>query len=131
MTDDHQDDQGRSVAEWASFAASCVVLAIVVALLTLEMRGAEAPAAPVAEWAGAPIEQPDGFHVPVEVRNDGDQAAADVQVIATLTIDGEDTEGELTVDFLAGGATDELVFVFPEDPGDGELELRVASFSSP
>lgn len=131
MTTDQQRDGGRSPAEWFSFAVACVVLALVVGLIALEMRGTEAPAAPVVEPAGAATEEADGFHVPVEIRNEGDEATSDVQVVATLTIDGEPTEGDLSVDFLAGGASEELVFVFPDDPADGELELRVASYSTP
>lgn len=131
MTPASNQDGGRSVAQWFSFAVACVVLALVVGLIALELRGSEAPAAPVVEPAGAPTEEADGFHVPVEIRNEGDEAASDVQVVATLTIDGKPTEGDLTVDFLAGGAGEELVFVFPEDPADGELELRVASYSRP
>lgn len=131
MTPEPRQDGGRSAAEWVSFAVACVVLAAVVSLIALEMRGTEAPAAPLVEAAGAVTEEADGFHVPVEIRNDGDAAASDVQVIATLTIDGEPTEGDLTVDFLAGGASEELVFVFSEDPADGELELRVAGYSTP
>lgn len=119
------------MAEWVSFAASCLVLATVVGLLAADLRGEGSPAAPVAERSGPAISRPDGFHVPVEVRNEGDAAAADVQVVATLTIDGQDTEGDLTVAFLAGGATEELVFVFPDDPAEGELELRVAGYGDP
>jgi len=131
MTPDPRRDGGRSAAEWVSFAVACLVLALVIGLIALEMRGDEVAAAPVVEPAGTAAEEADGFHVPVEIRNEGDEAASDVQVIATLTIDGEPTEGDLTVDFLAGGASEELVFVFPDDPADGELELRVASYSTP
>lgn len=131
MTGARRQEGGRSNAEWITFAVSCLVLAVVVVLVGLELRGPEHPAAPVARIAGTASEHADGFHVPVEVRNEGDEAAADVQVAATLTIDGEATDGDLTIDFLAGGATEELVFVFPDDPATGELELRVASYSAP
>jgi len=131
MTSEPRREGGRSAAEWVSFAVACLVLALVVGLIALELRGTAAPAAPTVELAGSPIEEADGFHVSVEIRNEGDEAASDVQVIATLTIDGEPTDGDLTVDFLAGGASEELVFVFPDDPADGELELRVAGYSTP
>lgn len=122
---------GRSTAEWVTFAASCLVLVVLVVLVASSMSEHPAPAAPTATVAGPVEEQGDGFHVPVEVRNEGDDAAADVQVVAELTIEGEPTESDVVIDFLAGQESDEVVFVFPDDPADGELTVRVGSFAQP
>lgn len=74
----------------------------------------------------------DEHHVRVRVRNDGRRTAENVQVVAELRLPGrEPSEGEQQVQFLAGGAQDELVFVFPDPPADGELTLRVASYTLP
>jgi len=74
----------------------------------------------------------DEHHVRVRVRNDGPRTAENVQVVAELRLPGQEpSEGEQTVQFLAGGAEEELVFVFADDPADGELTLRVASYTLP
>jgi uncharacterized protein (TIGR02588 family) len=132
--DDVQQEEGRSgrsPAEWVTFAASCIVLAVLVVLVASGMRGEAAPAQPTARVDGAVERRSDGFHVPVLVRNVGDDAAADVQVIGELTLAGEPIEGEEVIAFLAGQEDAEVVLVFPEDPADGELVVRVASFSQP
>ena len=52
-------------------------------------------------------------------------------MVATLTVGDEVHEGEQVVDFVAGGEEEPLVFVFPDDPGGGDLEVAVASYADP
>ena len=73
----------------------------------------------------------DQFQVRVTVENKGDKAATAVQVVASLEVNGDTTEGDQVVDFLAGGDDEELVFVFADDPADGELSVEVTGFTVP
>ena len=67
-----------------------------------------------------------------EVRNSGDETAEAVQVVAELIVDGEvDASGEQVVDFLSGGETEEVVFIFEQVPPEAEPRARVASYTSP
>ena len=67
-----------------------------------------------------------------ELTNHGDETAEAVQVRAELIAGGEIVdEGEQIVDFLSGGKTEELVFVFADVPPGAQVELRVASFKVP
>ena len=79
------------------------------------------------------LRQVDGQHyVSAEVRNDGDETAEAVQVVAELNVDGEViADGEQSVDFLSGGETQEIVFVFDTMAADAEILLRVASYTVP
>lgn len=71
-------------------------------------------------------------YVSSELRNDGDETAEAVQVIAEVSVDGETVaDGEQTVDFLSGGETQELVFVFAEIPPGADVEVRAASYTVP
>ncbi len=124
-------DRGRSTAEWTTFAASCVVLLVVVGLIVGQMASTSTPPAPVAEIRTPYRVEAGAFHVDVEVTNRGDETAANVQVTATLEIDGEETNADQTIDFLAGHATQHLVFVFADDPGDGTLRVLVNGYSIP
>ena len=131
MTDGaREDEQGRSPVEWVTFAVSVVIIGIVVALVAVEIPGSKTPPAPVAEPG---IVEPRGDHyvVPVVVENRGERTAAEVQVHATLTIDGEEHDGDQVVDFLSGGEVEELEFVFDDDPTEGDLEVRVTGYGLP
>ncbi len=125
------DRPPRSAAEWVTFVVSCLILSGVVALIASQIGATDAPAAPTAELVGEPRQVDDGYEIDVELHNDGGATATDVQVVAELTIDGEVTDAEQLVDFLAADEAEPLVFRFPEDPGDGDLEVRVASYATP
>lgn len=121
----------RSAAEWVTFAVACAVVLTLVGLIVVEMGKGDDPPVLDARRAGA-IREVDGkFSVAVEVRNGGQLTAANVQVTASLTIDGEAAESDQVVDFLAGGETETLVFLFADDPDDGQLEIDVASYAEP
>jgi len=129
--DSGADDDGRSVAEWTTFLASCVILATVLALIVVQMRGRQDPAAPAATIAGEARQVGGQFHVAVEVDNSGDRTAQNVQVTAELTHNGTTTSGDQTIDFLAGGESTNLVFVFDENPATGELTVTVSGYAEP
>ncbi len=121
----------QSRAEWWSFGIALAILAAIVAGLVVQIGG-EAPPRPVVT-IGAIAERPDGmFEVPVEVRNDGDRAAAEVQVQAELvTPEGDEESGDQVIDFLGAGEVHALVFVFTSDPAAGTFSLGVTSFARP
>ena len=123
--------RGRSTAEWTTLGASCVVLLVVVGLIVAQLFRSSSPPDPVAEIRFPYRVEAGGFHVDVEVSNHGDQTAANVQVTATLDTDGTTDTADQTIDFLAGGASHDLVFVFEDDPAGGTLTVAVSSFSLP
>lgn len=130
MTDQSRTRAARTGAEWVTFVICCLILAGVVVLIAIQLPGGSQPPALVVE-PGQARAVGGQFVVPVTVRNVGDLTAENVHVVATLTIDDEELEGDQTIDFLAGEATHELEFVFEEDPADGELEVRVTGYSLP
>lgn len=124
------DERQRSTAEWVAFAVSCLVLGAVVALISVDLLTGERGVKLSVEVTGS-NPHGDEVHLSVRVENTGDEPVADVQVVAELTVGEETTEADLVVDFLAGGASEELVFVFPSDPAEGDLSLRVAAYRRP
>ena len=130
-TDPRRTDDRRTPAEWTTLVVSALVLLGVVLAVVLELGKDRAPAAPVAELVGQPEERAGRWFVEVEVTNDGDETAAEVQVTASLDVDGEVAEADQTIDFLAGGASEALVFAFDDDPAEGELSVEVAGFADP
>jgi len=121
---------GRTAAEWTALAICSAVLVAVVTLLVSELLGPSASALPVARVATVRREGPISL-VEVDVRNAGDETAADVQVGASLTIGEDVEEADVVVPFLGGGESEEVVFTFTGDPADGELEVDVTGFVVP
>ena len=121
----------RSSAEWVTFAIACAIVLTLVGLIVVEMGKGDDPPVLDARRVGAVLELNATFSVPVEVRNGGQTTAANVQVTASLTIDGEVAESDQVVDFLAGGETETLVFLFTDDPDEGELDIDVAGYAEP
>jgi uncharacterized protein (TIGR02588 family) len=120
---------GRTAAEWMTLVGSLVVLAAVVVAIVAQ-HGDKGPPAPVAV-VDAVRSVGDAHHVEVTVRNDGDDTAEDVQVLASLEVEGETTDADQVIDFLAGDEEEQLVFVFADDPADGELTVGVTGFTVP
>src|SRR5688572_21118850 len=120
-------------------AAERVVVAIAGAVL-LAVAGAIGwlwvqPRDPAQLSVGPPelLREVDGRrYVSAVVRNDGDETAEAVQVVAELNVGGEVVaDGEQVVDFLSGGETQEVVFVFDTTAPDAEILVRVASYTVP
>ena len=121
---------GRTVAEWVTLAVSCAILAVVLALIAIQLANSDDPAAPAATVAS--VRSLDGRHyVEVVVTNQGDDPASNVQVSASLVIDSSTTEGDQTIDFLAADEEVRLTFVFDDDPALGELTIAVTGFTDP
>lgn len=123
-------EAGRTSAEWATFAVSCLVLAVVAALVLSQMIGPHVPAAPQAVIGDLTTVQ--GVqHVMVEVTNTGDDTATNVQVALETTVGGEKEEADQVIDFLAGGELVRLVFVVGPDIGMEQLVVSVTGFTEP
>jgi uncharacterized protein (TIGR02588 family) len=122
--------QDRTAAEWVTFAVSVLVLFVVAGAIVVEARQHHSDAQPVAV-VGATRRIGRQYQVEVTLENRGDKAASAVQVVASLEVDGETTESDQTVDFLAGGDSEDLVFVFADDPDTGKLDVAVGSFTVP
>ena len=121
----------RTAAEWTALIGSSLILAIVVGVIVVQARQDESPAAPTAA-VGAVEQVGEQYHLDVTVTNDGDETAANVQVSAELEVDGEVVAtADQTIDFLSGSEEEDLVFVFEDDPRDGDLTVAVTGFSRP
>lgn len=119
----------RSGAEWVTFAvASAILLAVVAAIASLWASGPPEPASFVVRTL--PARQAEGgYYVRATVENRGDETAEGVQVVAELTMSGTVAEeGEQAIDFVSGGESEEVEFVFTEDPAEGEVEVTVRSY---
>ncbi|MBA3288775.1 MAG: TIGR02588 family protein [Acidimicrobiia bacterium] len=122
----------RLTPELVVFAAAvAVLLALAGAIVVLWVQPQEAPSVTV-EVVGDVRLVGSQTYMTGEVRNSGDETAEAVQVIGEMTLDGEVVAaGEQVVDFLSGGETESVVFIFDLTMPEADGRLRVASYKVP
>jgi uncharacterized protein (TIGR02588 family) len=133
MTQTEQQQPERSPAEWITFIVASFVLAVIVGLVGYTWLNDNDQPPVLSVSNKKTIREINGqFYVPFEVVNTGGDTAESVQIMAELVINDEVTEtGEQQIDFLSSGETEEGAFIFRQNPGQGKLTLRVASYKLP
>jgi uncharacterized protein (TIGR02588 family) len=72
------------------------------------------------------------YYLPVTVRNVGGETGEEVRVRVALTDpSGHQEVGEVMIQFLAGGGSNDTVVSFGQDPRTGQIETGVVSFLKP
>lgn len=122
----------RSSLEWITFGLASLVLAGVVGLVGFVWATKSQSPPIVSVTSKATLQDANGqFYVPFEVANQGGETATSVQVMAELQIGDRLETAEQQIDFLAEGEVQEGAFVFSQDPEQGVLTIRVASYTLP
>lgn len=103
------------LASWASFATGDSPPVIDVQVNLEEMRETDA-----------------GFYVPITITNTGGLTAQNAMVTGELVTDEPEPEtAEVTIDFLAGGESEQAELVFSTNPNEGELTVNPTSHLQP
>jgi uncharacterized protein (TIGR02588 family) len=136
--------RGRSRAEWTSLGISLAIVAVLVAILTVDqLQGPGREPRLTATVRQEEVRQEgEAYYLPVEVTNRGDLAARDVRVLVTLGAPlaaggaggGEAEVAELQLDFVPGGGRAGGTAVFRQDPrraGGGGPAAVVTSYVDP
>jgi uncharacterized protein (TIGR02588 family) len=131
--DENRDRPPRTTAEWWMLGASSLLIGLVLAIVLVSwVSGPSGKPVLVASSTGEVSRDGGAYRVPFEVRNDGGETADQVQVVASLEVDGEVVgEGEQSFMFLSGGETESGEFLFEVDPTTGDLTIEVASYATP
>lgn len=124
----------RTTAERVTLLVSSLVLVGLVSLVV--WANARTGDAPPDIRVEAHIEQvresETGYYVPITITNTGGNTAQNATVTGELTLsDGSTESGDVTIDFLAGGETEQATLVFSQDPSEGELTLMPVSYQIP
>ncbi|BAY86421.1 hypothetical protein NIES267_59280 [Calothrix parasitica NIES-267] len=134
QSQEDKQEQKRTIAEWVTFSMASSILVAVVGLVSFTWIKQPAQKPPVLVVnSNKPLRKFNGqYYVPFELVNRGGQTAASVQVKAELRINGKVEEtGEQQIDFLSRREKETGAFVFSQNPEEGELILRVASYKLP
>jgi uncharacterized protein (TIGR02588 family) len=125
-----EQDDPRTLAEWTTLLVSlAIIVAAFAAVVYLYLTEDNDPIMIHAEAALEQIrETEEGFYVPVVVSNVGDAPATNVQIQADLTIGDEVESSGFSLLALSGNDTETGIVAFRQDPREGELVVRVASY---
>jgi uncharacterized protein (TIGR02588 family) len=132
---ENQEKKKPNAAEIITFIVSLlIVLAVVGTVIFMMLTESGKPAAISVTPEIGNVRQQDGmYYVPIKVENKGGLGAEAVLIRVTLEGDGngEKTESEFTVDFLAGGASADGVAIFRENPSGKNLTAECISYLKP
>lgn len=123
----------QTIVRWVSLSLSSLVLVTILGLASYLWVSDRQQQPPILEVVPNEIRQSNSqFYVTFEVSNQGGRTAESVQVIAELRMNGMTVEsGEQIFDFLSSQERANGTFIFTQDPGQGELTIRVASYQQP
>jgi len=122
----------RSLAEWITLSVAITILLSLVGLVIYDwqVNQSRPPAFQVEITESARITD-DHYYVPFSIINTGGRIARAVQVTAELQTANATEVGEQQIDFLSGRERKRGSFVFAQNPQDGTLMIRVASYRLP
>ncbi|HYW22047.1 MAG TPA: TIGR02588 family protein [Nodularia sp. (in: cyanobacteria)] len=122
-----------SLAELITFGMALSIFAVVISLVGYMWLNENNQPPVLSVYKKQMIREIEGkFYVPFEIVNTGGETAESVQIIAELQIANKVVEtGEQQIDFLSDGEKEEGAFIFSENPDQGQLTLRVASYKLP
>ncbi|WP_269715105.1 hypothetical protein [Caulobacter sp. NIBR2454] len=115
------------VLEWMAAVLGGLMALLLLALVLIDARRQHEPPVLVVE-AREIASTAGGWRVLFEVRNEGGETAAQVQVIGALA-SGE--EAHAVIDDVPGRSSAEGGLFFSEDPRAGRLALRAEGFIEP
>lgn len=116
----------RNWVEWVVLVISVVAVTSVVGVLIFDgVTGTEGPPKPIVKL------HPDkayitstGWLLPATVSNEGERSAESVTFLATATVQGQEQEAEVNVDYLPAGTDVSVTFGFSGKP-EGGIVVRV------
>ena len=122
----------RSRAEWVSFAAASAILLAVAVTIGVFWAQPSRPPELTATVIGEPRQDGSSIYVTVDVDNHGTETAQDVQVVAEVTEAGKQVQvGEQVMTFLAGGASERVVFMIDAPADLRGLTVGIDSYAVP
>lgn len=118
--------------EWLTGLAATTIVASMIGWMIFEAMTSEDRPPELAVQILAIAPQPSGWRVMIEVRNSGDQAAAAVEIKATL-LDGPELveEAGMTFDYVAAGSASRGGLLFVNNPSLHQLQVVPSGFTEP
>jgi uncharacterized protein (TIGR02588 family) len=128
----HFKPSGRSLAEKVSFGISLSIVGIIIALILYTWITGDTNPPVLAVTTTQTRQVAQQYYVPFTVTNWGGETAEAVEIVGELSLPGGKTEtGMQEIDFLSRQEKRSGEFIFSQNPQQGELTVRVASYRLP
>ncbi len=131
--DEQEEQPKRTAAEWITFSIALSILSTIIGLVIYTIINDKHQPPLILIIQKQTTRKTNGqYSVPFEVVNQGDETAESVQILAELKVNNKLEEtGEQQIDFLSSGEKEEGAFIFSNNPQQGQLKIRVASYKLP
>ncbi|MFN4206721.1 MAG: hypothetical protein ACK4HG_10005 [Agrobacterium albertimagni] len=118
--------------EWLTGLAATTIVVAMIGWMVFEALTSDDRPPELAVQILAIDPQPSGWRVMIEVRNSGDQAAAALDIKASL-LDGPELveEAGMTFDYVAAGSTSRGGLLFVNNPSLHQLQVVPSGFTEP
>jgi uncharacterized protein (TIGR02588 family) len=120
----------KNALEWGVFAVSLALISGVVGVLLYTHFTSENRPPSIRIVIGTPEPSGDGYAVPLDVFNDGDVTAEEVE-IEVLAGDREERRSTVVLAFVPHGSHRRAWVGFTEKPQPGRLRARVVGYREP
>lgn len=131
MTEKRKASDDDKVLHAAMGAIGAAAVAMMLGVFLYEAVGGEETPPTIALEVTGVERAGDVWLTRVRAHNSGDETAAQVEIEGTLSAGGETETATMTLDYLPDGSTRTGGLYFAQDPGQGELSLRVLGYSDP
>lgn len=121
--------------EWTVFACGALLVFATLGILAYDALTTAHTPPRISVKIGEVRQISSGYAISLTARNDGEQTAEGVNVVATLTPRGatksDEERGEFQIDYLPHKSSSSGWISFKGDPREGKLEARVSGYSVP
>jgi len=123
----------RSLAEKVSFSISLFIVTLLFALVCFTWISGDSNPPILSVITDSNIRQVDQqYYLPFSVINSGGETVESVEIVAKLSFNNDNNEtGRQQINFLSRQEKRSGEFIFSQDPQQGELIVRVASYKLP
>ena len=134
-TSSKKDKKSRSarqtLAEWVSLAISVALLLTIATYLVIQAIRSNGSVVPVrvVPQLDQIQEVEQGHYLPIRIENRGRRSVRDVKIELTYgTSPDQREQGEIEIDYLAEGATEEVYWIFREDPRTLNVQAKATQY---
>jgi uncharacterized protein (TIGR02588 family) len=121
----------KNALEWGVFGVSLALISAVVGVLLYAHITSEHRPPSIRIVIGTPERSGDNYAVPLDVFNDGDVTAEEVEVEVVLIAEGNERRSTVVLAFVPHGSRRRAWVGFSEEPDLQRLRARVVGYREP
>ena len=118
-------------AEWAIAALGLAIVVVALASLIHEAVSGETSLPEITISVMSIQSRQTGHLVQLQVRNTGEETAAELVIEGVLLTKGGEERSQITLDYVPGGSKREAGLFFKSNPREADLQIRPLGYRNP